>query len=80
MKISEAIVIRIKEILEQKKITQYRLAQNSGLSIGTFNSLMYKRYKSVNLTTLITIIRTLGISINEFFNSPLFNEENLDEN
>ena len=37
---------------------------------------MYARYKGVNLTTLIIVIRTLGISIDEFFNSPLFSEEN----
>ena len=39
---------------------------------------MYARYKGVNLTTLIIVIRTLGIFIDEFFNSPLFSEENLD--
>ena len=39
---------------------------------------MYARYKGVNLTTLIIVIRTLGISIDEFFNSPLFSEESLD--
>ena len=39
---------------------------------------MYPRYKAVNLTTLIIVIRPLGISIDEFFNSPLFSEESLD--
>ena len=39
---------------------------------------MYAKYKGVNLTTLIIVIRTLGISIDEFFNSTLFSEENLD--
>lgn len=39
---------------------------------------MYARYKGVNLTTLIIVIRTLGISIDEFFKSPLFSEESLD--
>jgi len=78
MKVSEAVATRIKEILAEKNITQYRLEVNSGLSKGTFTSLMYARYKGVNLTTLITLIRTLGISVDEFFNSPLFNEENLD--
>lgn len=78
MKVSEAVASRIREILNQKKITQYRLEQNSGLSKGTLTSLMYARYNGVNLTTLIVIIRTLGISIEEFFNSPLFNDNNLD--
>lgn len=78
MKISQAVALRIREILAQKNMSQYRLEINSGLSKGTFTSLMYARYKGVNLTTLIIVIRTLGITIDEFFKSPLFSEENLD--
>lgn len=78
MKVSQAVATRIREVLAEKNMTQYRLEMNSGLSKGTLTSLMYARYKGVNLTTLITIIRTLGISIDDFFKSPLFDEENLD--
>ena len=78
MKVSQAVATRIREILDEKNITQYRLEKNSGLSKGTITSLMYSRYKGVNLTTLIVIIRTLGMSVEEFFSSPLFNEKNLD--
>ena len=77
MKVSEAVATRIREILNEKNISQYKLQQNSGLSKGTFTSLMYARYNGVNLTTLIVVIRTLGISVEEFFKSPLFNESNL---
>lgn len=77
MKVSQAVATRIREIVAEKNMTQYRLEINSGLSKRTFTSLMYARYKGVNLTTLITVIRTLGISIDEFFNSPLFDEDNL---
>ena len=78
MKVSEAVATRIRQVLDDKKMTQYRLEMNSGLSKGTITSLMYSRYKGVNLTTLIVIIRTLGISIDEFFNSPLFSDESLE--
>ena len=78
MKVSQAVATRIREILAEKNMTQNRLEMNSGLSKGTLTSLMYARYKGVNLTTLITVIRTLGITIDEFFKSPLFDEENLD--
>ena len=77
MKVSQAVAERIRQILAEKKMTQYRLEMNSGLSKGTLVSLMYARYKGVNLTTLIVVIRTLGISVEEFFASPLFKEENL---
>ena len=47
---------RIREIVAEKGISLYKLQLSSGLSKGTFTSLIYIRYKSVNLTTLITII------------------------
>ena len=78
MKVSEVVAKRIREILAEKNMSQYRLEISSGLPKGTFNSLMYARYKGVNLTTLIIIIRTLGISIDKFFDSELFNEQNLE--
>ena len=67
MKVSQAVATRIREILSQKQMSQYRLEMNSGLSKGTLTSLMYARYKGVNLTTLIIVIKTVGVSINEFF-------------
>lgn len=78
MTISQAVTARINEILREKDMTWYKLEQITGLSKGTIIGIQYSRYKSINLTTLVIIIKTLGISIDEFFRSPLFNEENLD--
>ena len=62
MKVSQAVAMRIREILAEKNMSQYKLEKLSGLSKGTMTSLMYARYSGVNLTTLIVIIRTLGLS------------------
>lgn len=78
MKISKAITTRINEILIEKDLSWYKLEKITGLSKGTIVGIQYSKYKSVNLTTLVIIIRALGISIDEFFKSPLFSEENLD--
>ena len=40
--------------------------------------MIYGNRKGVNLTTLLQLIQTLDISAKEFFDSPLFDEENLD--
>ena len=77
MKLSEVVAIRIRNILKNKKMTQYRLEINSGLPKGTFTSLMYSRYKSVNLTTLIIVIRALGMTVSEFFDDPIFESDDL---
>ena len=78
MKISKAITTRINEMLIEKDLSWYKLEKITGLSKGTIVGIQYSKYKSVNLTTLVIIIRALSISIDEFFKSPLFSEENLD--
>lgn len=78
MKVCKAVVQRIREIADSKNISLYKLQKNSGLPEGTFLSLIYGNRNGVNLTTLLQIIQTLGISAKEFFESPLFDEGNLD--
>lgn len=77
MKVSRAISIRIREFLTEKNISQYKLEQNSGISHATMMDIMNARRESCNVKTLIIIIRTLGITVSQFFDSPLFESDDL---
>ena len=78
MKVCSAVVKRLRELADSKNISLYKLQKDSGIPEGTFLSLIYGNRNGVNLTTLLQLIQTLGVSPKEFFDSPLFNEENLD--
>ncbi len=78
MKISKAVTMRINELLNEKDMSWYKLEHITGLSKGTIVGIQYSRYKSLNLTTLVIIIRAIGVSIDKFFTSPLFSDENLE--
>lgn len=78
MKISEVVSARIREIVNSKNISLYNVCKNSGIPQSTFNGLIYGKNKSVYSNTLYSILRTLDINLDEFFDSPLFNDENLD--
>lgn len=78
MKITESVSYRVKEILEARKMTQYRLEQLTGISHNTMSSLLNCRYESCNLKTIFIIIEALDLSIHQFFNSPAFEFFNLD--
>jgi len=78
MKIAEAVKERIEEIIYEKKISKYSLYNGTGISEGTINGILYVKNKGINLTTLVEIIRVLGITVQEFFNSPLFDVDKLD--
>ena len=72
-----ALVLRIGELLELKKITRYKLAMNSGISHSTLKNIMHETVKDNLLSTTILIANGFGMSVSEFLDSPLFDEENL---
>lgn len=78
MTLNEAIAIRVKEILKEKKLTQYKLCQQTGLYPSTMNYILHAKTKASNFKSIALIIRELGMSITEFFDSPVFDFDNLD--
>lgn len=77
MNVREAVVQRLREIIDKKDMSLYSLQKVSGMSEGTFLTLIYGDRKGVNLTTLITLVQSLGMSMKDFFDSELFDEGNL---
>lgn len=77
MFITEAISKRIRLLLKDKKISQYKLEQMTGIYHNTMICLLNCRYKSANIKTILYIIEALGMTISDFFDSPLFDFCNL---
>ena len=77
MNISQAVALRIRQLLQENNLTQYRLEHNACLSHETVKSIMKGKAKGVNLKTLISIADGFGMTISEFLNSDLFLYDNL---
>ena len=75
--LTDAVIERICEYLEEKNLTQYKLAQLSGIPFPTIKSIMQKRTKGISLRTIILLAHGLGITPSEFINTPSFLSENL---
>lgn len=78
MTLNEAFALRVKQLLTEKKITQYKLCQLTGLYPSTMNYILHAKTKASNFKSMALIIRELGISISDFFDSPVFDFDNLD--
>ena len=78
MTLNEAFAIRVKELLKKKKITQYKLCQDTGLYPSTMNYILHAKTKASNFKSMARIIRALGVPMSDFFNSPVFNFDNLE--
>lgn len=78
MQLNQAVSLRVKDLLAQKNMTQYQLFVKSGVPKSTLSNLLSCSYDSVKLRILHEICQGFEISLTEFFDSPLFEEDNLD--
>ncbi|MDO3676715.1 helix-turn-helix domain-containing protein [Paenibacillus ehimensis] len=73
-----AIRVRLKEILEQREMSQRKLARKTGLTPNTINHYCSENIDRVHLSTLDAICKALEIDLHEllvFEDDKEFNEE-----
>ncbi|MDD6275814.1 MAG: helix-turn-helix transcriptional regulator [Clostridia bacterium] len=58
--------VRIKQLMQEKNMTEYRLAKQSGLSQSTISNI-FIRNTSPTLPTIEAICNGLGITMSQFF-------------
>ena len=77
MTITEALSERVTELITAKGVTQYRLAQLSGIAESTIADIRKMRNRGTNIQNINAIAQGLGMGLDEFFASPLFSLENI---
>lgn len=78
MRLNEAVSMRLLELLREKQMSQYQLYIRSGISKSTIANVVNRSYDSVKLRIIHEMCQGLEISICDFFQSDLFDENNLE--
>lgn len=78
MTVCRAVAIRISKLLSAKKMTLYRLEQNSGILHGTMMCIMNERNKNVTLKTVMQIAKGFDMTVIDFLDDALFDSEELE--
>lgn len=76
--LNDAVVERLYKYLGEKNLTQYKLAQLSGIPFPTIKSIMQRRTNGVSLKTVIMLSNGLGITPSEFLDDDSFLAQNID--
>lgn len=72
MTIGNAVRKRILELCNERKITINKLATISGVTQSTLNNIVNLRNNSTTISTIKKLCDGLDITIQQFFESPLF--------
>lgn len=73
MLIGEAVKLRILELCAQRELSINKLCTISGITQSTVNNIVSGRNNSVTVSTIKKLCDGLDITIQDFFDSELFN-------
>ena len=60
--------------MNEQNLTQYELAQRSGVPFSTIKSIMQRKTKNISLKTIIMLPKGLGIRTKDFLDDIKFDE------
>ena len=72
MKAQEAVKQRILEIANEKNLSMNKIATNCFINTSTLISMLNGHSKHSEISTISKICYGLGVSVRDFFDSPLF--------
>lgn len=72
MTVSEAVVAKLWNICDEKKITPNKLSTICGITQSTIENILNGNSRNPKLLTIVRICDGLEISIHDFFNDPIF--------
>ena len=73
--LNKAFRLRLREILQIYGLTINGLAKQSRVNKGTLSRINTEKNGNIEMNTIVRICDAVGISVREFFNSPLFDKE-----
>ena len=78
MQLNEAIQKRLEDLMKQKNLSKYEVSYNAGINPSILNDFFRCRTLYPRIDTLYLICLGIGITLNDFFDDPIFNEENIE--
>lgn len=72
--LSEAIKIRIFALMKENGFSQYDFYTKGGIAKSTVSQVLNGTRERVAIRTIYEMISTMGVSLKEFFDDPIFDE------
>lgn len=74
MSLAEAIKIRIFALMKKKGFSQYDFYTKGGIAKSTVSQVLNGTRERIAVKTIYEMISTMGVSLKEFFDDPLFDD------
>lgn len=78
MNLNRNFAIKLSQILNERKMSKYKLEKESGLSHSALRYIFNEVNTDVKFSTIVKVCKVFNIPLCEFFNDNLFKLENLE--
>ncbi len=78
MNTNDVVAKRIKQLLKERHLTQYKLEQKSCVYHGAMNRILTGKNQGITLATVYKIARGFDMTVSEFLGDEMFNSEDID--
>ncbi len=79
MDLSQAVRIRIKNLIEEKNINVSKLSTMAGISRSTLSKFLSGKRKIIRLDMIEYICEGLNMKLKDFFNDPIFDNIDIED-
>jgi len=77
MSVNDACARKFIKLMQERKITQYRLEQDSGVSHGAMNRILMGKNDTIEMKTFFKLCRALKVSPSKVLEDALFDFDNM---
>lgn len=78
MNLNRVFAIRLSNLLLVKKMSKYKLEKETGLSHSALRYIFNEINTDVKFSTIVKVCQVLNISLKEFFDDPIFDNDKLE--
>lgn len=72
MEFSDLVALKLKEILEEKNITLYKLEGLTGVYSSTVSQFLTRKTKTIRIDVLLVICNAIDVDLSDFFSDDRF--------
>ena len=77
MNLNRVFAMRLSALLNERKMSKYRLEQETGLSHSALRYIFNEINTDVKFSTIVKVCQALNLPLTDFFDDKSFNLENL---
>ena len=77
MTLNKAFALRVSALLIEKNMSKYRLEKESGLTHSALRYIFNEVNTDVKFSTICKVASVFGMTLQEFFDDPVFKLDNL---